>query len=546
MRTLDIPLFTAQRTIPDLLDEQAAARGSAPYAHFPDRSFTFAGLHAEAMAWARAFHGAGIRPGDHIASLMPNCAAWLPVYYGALFSGAVMVALNARYKRQELAYTLSHSRARILVTTNDFAAFVDYGALLGDVFPDAAGQAPLDLKLAQAPDLSAIVMCGRGDAGGFAGEAQFLALGAGVADDTIRAAAARRNPADTAAIIYTSGTTSNPKGCELSHGAIQACWSTFAAVAGLQAGETVWLPMPFFHTGGIGPMTTILDHGAAFVSQPHFDPDELITMIDRHSVNHLYSGFPQLTFPVLEHPRFDRTRFRHVRSLLNVGPSAMQRRAQELLPEGATLFNLFGMTEGAGIITFTPADASLDVRASTSGLPPPHTEVRIADPDTLQPCPDGAPGEIQFRGGGAFSGYYRDPDATEATIVEGGWVRTGDKGQTGPGGYLLYLGRIKDTLKVGGENVGAVEIEAFLQGMAEVQLAQVIGMPDARMGEVPVAFIELRPGASLSEAQVIAACDGQLAKWKIPRRVVFVTEWPMSATKVQKFRLKALLEDQPA
>lgn len=544
MLKLDIPQFEARETIHALLARQAHERHDSPHAHFPDRSFTYAELHAQAMRWARAFHVAGIRAGDHVATLMPNCADWLPVYYGALSAGAVVVALNARYKRQELSYTLDHSRSRILVTTNDFAEHVDYEPLLRDVLPGFEGQPPFDLRLDPAPELRAIVMCGAGAAGAFPGADAFLQRGENADTAHVEAEAASRQLDDTAAIIYTSGTTSNPKGCELSHRALQSCWSTFSLVADLRADESVWLPMPFFHTGGIGPMTTILERGAALVSQPHFDADVLLGQIERHRVNHLYSGFPQLSFPVLEHPRFDRERFTHVRTMLNVGPVAMQIRAQQMLPDGAILLNLFGMTEGSGIITFTPIDAPLEIRAKSSGLPPPHTDVRIVDPDTLAPCPDGTAGEIQFRGPGAFTRYYRDPDATAATIIDGGWVRTGDRGTIGPDGDLIFLGRIKDMLKVGGENVGAVEIEAFLQTIPGIQLAQVVGMADAQMGEVPVGFVELRADARIGEEDIIAACQGQLARWKIPRRILFVTEWPMSATKVQKFRLKALLPSE--
>lgn len=542
MQKLDIPEFKAKETIPVILARQARTRPDAPYAHFPECSFSYSELHARATQWAKAFHAAGIRAGDHIATLMPNCADWLPVYYGALSAGAVVVALNARYKRHELAYTLRHSRSRILVTTNNFSEHVDYTLLLRDVLPGVETQPIFDMQIAAMPDLRSVVMCGRAAAGHFSTAEALLKRGEEIDLSDVEREAAKRSLDDSAAIIYTSGTTANPKGCELSHRALQSCWSTFSNIVDLRADESVWLPMPFFHTGGIGPMTTILERGAALVSQPHFDPDTVLDLIERHRVNHLYSGFPQLTFPVLEHPRFDRKSFSHVRTLLNVGPPAMQLRAQALLPEGAVLLNLFGMTEGAGIVTFMPFDAPLDIRATSSGLPPPHSDVRIADPETCEPCPAGVAGEIQFRGPGCFSRYYNDPDATAATIIEGGWVRSGDRGLINGNGHLQFLGRIKDMLKVGGENVGAVEIEAFLQSIPGVQLAQVVGLADDRMGEVPVAFIERRPGTDLREEAIIAACQGQLAKWKIPRRVLFVTEWPMSATKVQKFRLKERLE----
>ncbi|HEY9091335.1 class I adenylate-forming enzyme family protein [Parasphingorhabdus sp.] len=542
MKKLDISGEIATATIPELLQKQAEKCGDRPYAHFPDKTLTYAQLHAQATDWAAAFHAAGIRPGDHVATLMPNCWEWVPVYYGALYAGAILVALNSRYKRHELAYTLAHSRSKILVTTEAFAEHVDYRELLADVLPDLSGQTAMQLNVKAAPDMNSIVMFGKSTGGAIANHEEFLALGTSVQPEALQSARDTRNVDDTAAIIYTSGTTSNPKGCELTHGGLQNCWSTFSRVIGLDETQSMWLPMPFFHTGGIGPMTTILEHGASFITQPHFDAEEIVEMIERYEVNHLYSGFPQLTLPVLESPRFDRERFTFVKSCLNVGPEATQRRIDSLLPDGALLLNLFGMTEGSGIVTFTPADAPLSLRIKSSGLPPPHTDVRIADPETLEPCEDGTVGEIQFRGAGAFKKYYRNHEATAETIIEGGWVRTGDRGKVGEDGTLYFLGRIKDMLKVGGENVGALEIESFLQEFPEIRLAQVIGVPDERMGEVPVAFVELMDDdAVLDESQLIARCEGQLAKWKIPRRAIFVKEWPMSATKVQKFRLRDLL-----
>lgn len=542
MRKLDIRCELATDSIAKLLADQAELRPDAPHAHFPDRSLTFGEIHQQALRWAKALIAHGIKPGDHVATLMPNCWQWVPVYYGILYAGAAVVALNARYKRQELTYTLAHSNAKVLITTDAFAEHVDFAQLLVDALPDlGAAQDPAALSLEAAPDLQAIVMCGAKSLPAILSEQTYLLAGTSVEDESVAAAWAGRTIEDTAAIIYTSGTTSNPKGCELTHGSLQDCWSTFAETVSLKSGESIWMPMPFFHTGGIGPMTTLLSRGAAFITHPHFDADTVIELLDRLRVDHLYAGFPQLAFPVLEHARFNKTRFAHVRSLIHVGPPAMQRRAQDLLPDHAVLLSLFGMTEGSGIVTFTPVDAPYAVRAETSGLPPPHSDIRIVDPATDQLCADGQPGEIQFRGAGAFKAYYRDPEVTAATIVDGGWVRTGDRGVVNADGYLIFLGRIKDMFKVGGENVAAAEIEAFLQGIAGVRLAQVIGIPDDRMGEIPVAFIERIEGASIGEDDVIGGCQGQLAKWKIPRRVIFVDEWPMSATKVQKFRLRELL-----
>jgi len=392
--------------------------------------------------------------------------------------------------------------------------------------------------------LRTLVLFGKTENRGFQGIESFIQSGAGVASVEVERRLNAVDPDSTAVIIYTSGTTAAPKGCELTHSGIEYSWFTYADVVGLHAGDKVWMPMPFFHTGGVGPMTVILARGAAFMTQPHLEPGEAVALIREHEINHLYPGFPQLSLAVIQHPDYSRERFGFVRSLLNVGPPAMQHAIQEALPEHARLLNLFGMSEGSGIVTFTPFDAPIAVRAVTSGKPPAHTEIRIVDPEEGGLCGVDEPGEIQFRGPGAFRGYYRAPEITVQTKIDGGWVRTGDRGKLDGEGWLHFLGRLKDMLKVGGENVAALEIESFLSQHRDVKMVQVIGAPDDRLGEVPVAFVERVRGGTVAAEDLITMCQGELAKWKIPRDVVFVSEWPMSATKVQKYRLRGLLPER--
>ena len=528
-----------------LLRQQAARTPDLPFGIFPDRIVTFGELDQAAVEVAKGLIALGIRPGDQVATLMPNDADWLPAYFGILYAGGTIVALNARYKRQELGYAIRHSDSRMLITTDAIDAHVDFAALLTDVLPGLGeADAPTDLSLAAAPSLKSLILFGNSTRPGFLSRAALAAHGEGVPDAAVTEAIGAIGPEDPAAIIYTSGTTANPKGCVLSHAGLQRSWYTFAEVVGLREGETVWMPMPFFHTGGIGPMTAILSRGAAFFTQPHLDPEDAVVAIERHRIEHLYSGFPHLSLAVIDHPTYDRERFGFVRSMLNVGSPAIQERIQSLLPDGAVLLNLFGMTEGSGIVTFTPFDAPMAVRAVTSGQPPAHTEVRIADPGSNAPRPTGGEGEIQFRGGGAFKLYYRDPESTAATILPGGWVRTGDRGKIDGDGNLHFLGRLKDMLRVGGENVAAAEIEFFLNQHPAVKMVQVIAAPDERLGEVPVAFVELLPGGEVTADALKAMCQGQLARWKIPADVVFVDEWPMSATKVQKFKLREQLPER--
>jgi fatty-acyl-CoA synthase len=203
--------------------------------------------------------------------------------------------------------------------------------------------------------------------------------------------------------------------------------------------------------------------------------------------------------------------------------------------------NLFGMSEGSGLVTLTPPGASEEKRLTTSGRASSGIEVRIAANDTNDLLPSESQGEIQFRGGGAFRGYYKDRAATLTTILPDGWVKTGDLGKLDVDGWLYYLGRLKDVLRVGGESVATAEIESYLSGHPAVKFVQVIGKPDARLGETPVAFVELNPGATLSPTDLIDFCSGKIARYKIPTDVMFVTEWPMSSTKIQKFKLRDLL-----
>lgn len=542
MKALGAAGSPAAFSIARRLFEQAAATPDKMFAIFPDATLTYGELRDRAMRMAKGLAQLGVARGDFVATLMPNCADWVVAYFAGLMTGASVATINARYKRHELKYAIAKCDAKVIITTDHIAGHVDFVSLLNDCLPGLAHQLnPASLDLVDLPHLRALVLMGEQQHGSYLGVRALEALGAEIDAGEIERRVRDVTPDDTAVIIFTSGTTSMPKACELTHAGLLASWTVFADTVGLRAGETVWMPMPFFHTGGAGPMTVILDRGAAFFTQPHYDAEGVVQMIARHRIEHLYPGFPQLSLDVVDHPEFTKGSFSFVRSIMNVGPEAIQRHIQDRMPDGAFLHNLFGMTEGSGIVTFTTPDMPFKRRAVSSGFPRPPTQVRVADPERNDAVAQGETGEIQFRGPGAFKSYYGDPGATAMAKLPDGWVKTGDRGRIEPDGSLIFLGRIKDTLKVGGENVAAAEIEAFVQGLDGIKMVQVIGGYDARLGEVPVAFVEPKSGARLTEGAIISACEGQLSTWKIPRAVVFMTEWPMSATKVQKFRLRDCL-----
>jgi acyl-CoA synthetase (AMP-forming)/AMP-acid ligase II len=240
---------------------------------------------------------------------------------------------------------------------------------------------------------------------------------------------------------------------------------------------------------------------------------------------------------LFEHEDFDARRLQHVRIVNNVGPPDLLRRYAATLPT-ATHVSAYGLTEGGGVVSFNDLDDSAEQLAETCGTPFEGVEVRVVDPDTGRVLPAGDRGELQIRGATLFSGYYRDQQKSHEVLAPGGWLRTGDLGALAEGGRIRYLGRIKDMLKVGGENVAAIEIESHLCTHPSIKVAQVIGVADDRLQEVPAAFVELHEGATLDALDVLRHCVGRIASFKVPRYVCFVTEWPMSATKVQKFRLR--------
>jgi len=348
----------------------------------------------------------------------------------------------------------------------------------------------------------------------------------------------RVSVADPAMILYTSGTTAEPRGAIISHESLVRVWAGAVANALRLTGDDVmWNPCPMFHIAAIGVSVACTVHGVTIVTAPFFEPDSAVDLLERYEPTALFPAYANILLGVLTHPRF--TGVKATRALV-VGAPTTLRSLQDQLP-GLSLVSTFGMTESCGCSTFSDIDDPLEDRMETVGPPIAGLELRIADPVSDEPLPPDAKGEIQLRGPILFDGYYKDPEKTAATFLEGGWMRTGDLGSVTAGGRAQYHGRIKDIIRVGGENLSPAEIEAHLMTHPAVLIAQALGIPDERLDEVPVAFVELRAGMDATEEELIAHCQGAIARFKVPRHIRFVTEWPMSATKVQKFRLREAL-----
>jgi acyl-CoA synthetase (AMP-forming)/AMP-acid ligase II len=508
----------------------------------PGRRLSRGDLDRSARRWAKALIAAGVAPGDHVGLLFNSGADFVEVMFGVAMAGAVAVPVNARYQPRELAYLVENADLVALIVDGAPDNVVNFEDRLARALPALTHAVPgAPLALDAAPRLRRLVSTGRATAaGGFEAAADILAAGAGVPDAEVDRRRAAAGPDDVAIILYTSGTTANPKGCLITHRGMIGNARNLGRRYGIGAGDRFWSPLPSFHIAGILPLVAALDAGAAYLTQPTFDAGVALDLLERERATHAYPCFVTIMQDLINHPRFasaDLSRVRLMNSNLAVQPPWIAEAIARAMP-GAAQVGTYGLTEGIGTICTSRPDDPLALRLGRLGTPLDDWAVRIVDPDTGAPRPAGERGEIQARGPHAMKGYYRDAVKTAATFDAEGWMRTGDIGSIDASGHIMFHGRLKDMLKVGGENVAAAEIEAVLDAHPAVRLSQVVGIPDPRYDEAPAAFVELKAGAASSQAELIAFCDGKLARFKIPRLVRFVTEWPMSATKIQKFQLR--------
>lgn len=537
----DAPLYTYG----EMLRAHAAQHGDADALVFPDRRLSHRQLYESARIWAKAFIAMGIRPGQNVGILLTTRPEFVELLLGVAMAGAVVVPVNARYRAHELAFLVKDADLVALVTTGQVTDSLSFTERLTAAIPALADADPRALGLRAAPLLQRIV-CLDPPCPSFAiPQSEALAAGERVTDAELDARIDAVDPEDIAFILYTSGTTANPKGALISHRAIVGNSRNLGVRYRITAQDKVWSPLPIFHIAGILPLTMVLDAGGAYLTVPHFDAGTALAMLGEEGATVAYPSFVTIMQDLITHPAFattDLSKLRLMNSNFAVQPAWIKEAMTRAMPHTVQV-GTYGLTEGAGTICTSRIDDPFDLRTGRLGVPLDEWDVRIVDIDTGRDCAPGARGEIVARGPNMLKGYYNAPEKT-AEVLRGGWFHTGDIGSIDDSGHIMFHGRTKDMLKVGGENVAAAEIESMLQSHPAVKLAQVVGIPDPRYVEVPAAFVELAEGGAASEAELIAYCKGQLAGFKIPRHVRFVTEWPMSTSKIQKYRLRARLIEE--
>jgi fatty-acyl-CoA synthase/long-chain acyl-CoA synthetase len=532
-------------TLGDLLLTAADRHPDSLALVFPDRALTYRQLVDGALRRARALQALGVRPRDHVGLLMHTCAEFVETFFAIAFCGGVIVPINARYKSNELAYVIENGDIVTIVTTDAVADSVNFVERLNGAFKDLTrSRNAHQLKVAGAPKLRNIVLLGRTRSKGYLTEVDFdAAAKAGSELDVHRARLCVR-VRDVALMLYTSGTTANPKGCLITHEAmVRNSIALGRHRYRLTQDDRMWSPLPMFHIAAVLPMLAIFDVGGTYLTMGYFDAGVALDMLEKYQVTALYPSFVTIMQGLVYHPTFkdaDLSRVRLMNSNFAVQPPGVAEPIMAAMPQ-ALQVGSFGMTEAAGTVCTGGWDETEARRITRLGRPLPGLEVRIVNPETGHDLKNGMRGEVFVRGYSLFEGYYKDAEKSAQALDADGWFHTGDIGSLDDDGTIMFHGRIKDMLKVGGENVAAAEIEGLLGRHPAVKLAQVVGIPDAKYVEVPAAFVELKPGSKASEKELIDFCRKEISSFKVPRQVRFVTEWPMSSSKIQKFRLRDAL-----
>ncbi|HEY7782200.1 MAG TPA: AMP-binding protein [Ktedonobacterales bacterium] len=507
-------------TLPRALAANAASAGDMPALVTDGERITWAELAAAARALAAGLIALGVAPGDRVAVWLPNGSDWLVAHWAATLAGAIVVPLNTRNRPAEVRYILEHAGAAALIMRDNFLR-MDYLAGLPEILtgglPDLRG---VIVRQMESRDLPAPAIAWD--------DAEHR--GNGIASDQLAAATAAVAPDDTHMLMYTSGTTGFPKGAMLTHAGLMRSARHHYQSWGFQPGDAILVPGPLSHIIGVVYGCVMPAVGQVVpVTVSVFDAERVLALIQEYRPV-VMTGTPTHFQLLAEHPRLADFDVSSLRIGMAGGaastPDAVRRVTERLGLEA--LVNGLGMSEAGSVAHTDPSDPP-EIHATTVGRPMPWLETRIVDPGTMADQSAGDPGELWIRGTGVMKGYFRDPVATAAALTAEGWLRTGDLLRRGDDGNLRFVGRLKDLFTVGGFNVYPAEVERVLAEHPAVAECQVVGVPDARLGDVPFAIVRFQPGARASAEELIAFCAARLANYKVPRQVHVIESFPLLA-----------------
>jgi fatty-acyl-CoA synthase len=497
-------------------------------------------LQTQVDNFAAGLIALGLKPGERIGIWSPNNAEWVVSQFATAKAGLILVNINPAYRLAELEYALNKSGCAALITAARFKTS-DYIAMLRDLAPELVHAVPGNLRAAKLPDLRLIVTIGSDSHPGMIPFPDIAGLGGDAERRALAALAGMLQFDEPINIQFTSGTTGFPKGATLTHHNILNNGFFIARAMKFTEADRLCIPVPLYHCFGmvLGNLAC-LTHGAAMVYPSEaFEPLAALEAVEAERCTALH-GVPTMFIAEMDHPDFAKFDLQSLRTGIMAGspcPIEVMKRAVETMHLDQITI-AYGMTETSPVSFQSSTDDPLDRRVSTVGRIQPHVEVKIVDADG-RIVPRGTAGELMTRGYPVMLGYWADPERTAESIDAAGWMKTGDLATIDDEGYCNIVGRIKDMVIRGGENIYPREIEEFLYRHPKIQDVQVIGVPDPRYGEELCAWVKLRDGETASPEEVKAFCQGQIAHYKIPRYIKFVDAFPMTVTgKIQKFLMR--------
>ncbi|NMM19787.1 MAG: AMP-binding protein [Rhodoferax sp.] len=540
----DVPLI--EQTLGDFFDAMVARQPeheALVSAHQQVR-YTYRELQADSNQLASALLGLGLKPGDRVGIWSHNNAQWLLMQLATAKVGLILVNINPAYRVAELDYALNKVACKALVTMARFKTS-DYVGMLRELAPELSTAQPGALQSARLPHLRSVVWLDEpGQTEEVPGLMRFSTLLAGgnATDPRLAATAKLLHATDPINIQFTSGTTGFPKGATLTHRNILNNGFFIGEAMKLTPKDRLCIPVPLYHCFGmvLGNLAC-LTHGATIVyPNDGFEPLSVLQTVQDEQCTGLH-GVPTMFIAELDHPRFGEFDLSTLRTGIMAGSpcptEVMKRVVRDMHLSEVTI--AYGMTETSPVSCQSSTSTPLEKRVSTVGLVQPHLQVKVIDPVTGEIVPPDTSGELCTRGYSVMHGYWEDPSRTAEAIDAAGWMHTGDLATMDAEGYVNIVGRIKDMVIRGGENIYPREIEEFLYRHPQIQDVQVVGIPDQKYGEELCAWIILKPGQTLTEDDVKAFCKGQIAHYKVPRHIRFVSAFPMTVTgKIQKFKIR--------
>ena len=530
-------------TIGDIVDMLAENLGdnSALEYHSLGIKYSFKEFRERCDEVAKGLMALGIKRGEKIAIWANNVPEWVLIQYGSARMGAVMVTVNTSYRSAELEYLLEQSDTTTLILIGGVRESDEYLKVINKVCPTLKESEPGKLDSPNLPFLKNIIYIGKENQPGMYNIDEIFEMGKSVSDADLKERLKSLDPDDVINMQYTSGTTGFPKGVMLSHTNLIGNAMSMAACMNLTPDDAMCIPVPFFHCFGcvIGTLCCMVS-GSTMAPVVAFNPKDVLKTVEASQCNALL-GVPTMfiaEFEEMDKESYDTSSLRTGVMAGSTCPIEVMRRViQDMGAHEMTI--VYGQTEASPGITQTRDKDSLELKTSTVGRALPNVEVKIIDPLTGKEMPPNEQGELCTRGYHVMKGYYKMEEATQKAIDKDGWLHTGDLAEMGENGYCIITGRIKDMIIRGGENIYPREIEEFLYTFPKVKDVQVVGVPDSKYGEEVAAFIQVRPGETCTQEEVLDFCKDQISYHKIPRYVFFVDDYPTTASgKIQKYKLR--------